>query len=152
MLIIFFVFYWISSIFIFLFKSGLYSKSTSVIQRFWKRTLYLFWSLELFLFFIYSWLVLISPSEVEWMFDQSQLFLSSYFNGLSFFNQILVTLVVLYIAVLLQYHITYTRSSIWLVMLLVLLFGVLLNDGSQTIITSLYYGNVSLGFSAGYQT
>lgn len=146
-LIAFFVFYWISSIFVFLFKSGLYSKTTSVIQRFWKRTLYLFWSLELFLFFIYSWLILISPSEVEWMFDNSQLYLSSYVKGSSFFSQILLTLTVLYLTSLIQYFLFYSKIEFYLLVLLVLLFSVLLNDGSQVIITSLYYGNVSVWFN-----
>lgn len=146
-LIAFFVFYWMSSIFIFLFKSGVYSKTTSVIQRFWKRTLYLFWSIELFLFFIYSWLILISPSEVEWMFHQSQLFHGSYVNGLSLFNQILITLSVIYVTTLIQYFMVYSKIEFLLLLLLCLLFTVLLSDGSQIIVSSLYYGNTSISFN-----
>jgi len=146
-LIVFFIFYWISSIFIFLFKSGLYSKTTSVIQRFWKRTLYLFWSLELFLFFIYSWLILIAPSEVEWFFDHSQLYLVAYVQGSSLFNQILTTLLIITVTVLSQYLISFVKIEFFLLILAYLLFKVLCNDGSQVIVSSLFYGNTSVWFN-----
>lgn len=146
-LIVFFIFYWVSSIFIFLFKSGLYSKTTSVIQRFWKRTLYLFWSLELFLFFIYSWLILIAPSEVEWFFDHSQLYLVAYVQGSSLFSQILTTLLIITVTVLSQYLVSFVKIEFFLLILAYLLFKVLCNDGSQVIVSSLFYGNTSVWFN-----
>lgn len=146
--IAFFVFYWVSSIFVFLFKSGVYSKATSVVQRFWKRTLYLFWSIEFFLFFIYGWLVLIAPSEVEWMFHQSQLFSGTYVEGSLLFSQILFTLSIIYVTTLVQYFMAYSKVELFLLSLLLLLFAVLIGDGSQIITLSLYYGGVSTNFNS----
>ena len=73
-----FVSYWTVSIFIFLFKKSLFATTTTIIQRYWKRALYLFWSLEIILFSIYFYLLLICPTEVEWLLDQPQLFNSDY--------------------------------------------------------------------------
>ena len=72
-LIIFFTFYWVFSIFIFLYKRGQYSIYVSSLQRFWKRTLYLFWVIELYLFGIFLFLIFISPNETYYLLDhQSQ--------------------------------------------------------------------------------
>lgn len=145
-IILFFIFYWVSSIFIFLFKSGIYT-TTSVIQRFWKRTLYLFWSVELFLFFIYSWLILIAPSEVEWLFDQSQLYRSDYIKGFGIFSQLLVTLTLLYLISWSQYNMGNIKFYFILLAVAALLWSVLYSDGSQVIISSLYYGDISIVYS-----
>lgn len=146
-IILFFVFYWTSSIFIFLFKTGVYT-TTSVIQRFWKRTLYLFWTLELFLFFIYTWLVLISPSEVEWLFDQSQLYSSNYIRGGGLFAPILLTMTILYLMVWSQYYLGSLKFYFILILVLFLLWSVLFSDGSQVIVTSLYYNDLSIIYNS----
>lgn len=60
--------YYLMITFVFLYKSIIYSRHTSLNLRFWKRAFYLFWSLEFFLFFIYIYLYVNSTFET-WMLD-----------------------------------------------------------------------------------
>ena len=85
--IIFFILFWLVSIFIFIAKRSKF-KFVVIDQRFWKRSLGLFWILEVSLFCIYIYLWLFSPSEYILGFDNSSLFIPnssdfvSYFKGL----------------------------------------------------------------------
>lgn len=81
------------------------------------------------------------------MFHQNQLFSGSYINGPAFFNQILMTLAVLYITTLVQYFMAYSKIEFYLLLLLCLLFAVLVSDGSQIIMSSLYYSSASVSYS-----
>jgi len=66
--------YWLLSTFTFFFKKYYYSKFTSANQKFWKRSLLLFWVLEFFLFSIFLFLTFNSSSESHYMLDNQQLF------------------------------------------------------------------------------
>lgn len=94
----FFIAYWLISVFVYLLKKAAYSTYTRIIQRFWKRALYLFWVLEISLFTIYMFLALISPQEVAYMLDNTQLFY--YYNNTfnTFFNNLLRLLFVVLLA------------------------------------------------------
>lgn len=81
----FFITYWFLSIFIYLYKKSQFGVFTRIIQRFWKRALWLFWLIELFLFFIYLFLAIISPQEVAYMLDNTQLILDYSLNLKNFF-------------------------------------------------------------------
>lgn len=74
--------YWLLSVFIFLIKKSLYGKFSSIIQRFWKRSLMLFWSIEIFLFCVYLFLICNSPEETFNVLDFSK-FNKSYIAYLS---------------------------------------------------------------------
>lgn len=74
----FFCLYWLWSVFLFLFKKERYGRFTTFAQRFWKRSFYLFWLLELFLFSFYIYLYFIAPSEVMYIFDERILLLPAY--------------------------------------------------------------------------
>lgn len=91
----FFIVYWVVSIFVYLYKKGQYGVYTRMIQRFWKRALWLFWLLELFLFFIFLYLALISPQEVGYMADLPNLVASHVFGLKSFFTTILYALIII---------------------------------------------------------
>lgn len=100
-----FMFYWFVSIFVYLYKKSQYGVYTRIIQRFWKRSLYLFWLIEVSLFCIYLFLTLISPQEVAYMLDENQLFF--FFNGgqISFFQSVLyVTILILLTNVYIMSH------------------------------------------------
>lgn len=84
-----FIAYWLVSIFTYLFKKARFGTFTRIIQRFWKRSLYLFWILEVGLFCIYLFLTIISPQEVSYMLDNQQLFFF-YNNNLNAFFQALL--------------------------------------------------------------
>lgn len=94
-----YTFLWLTSIFIFLVKRNLFHTNL-INQRFWKRTLGIFWSLEFFLFFIYLLLWFASPSEVIWGFDYYFLFLTFNINYLIFFKKILVLILLIFSAYL----------------------------------------------------
>lgn len=66
-----FVFYFFLNTWFYFYNIYRYSKYTSVIQRFWKRTYMLFWLIEFFLFAIYIYLYFISPSEGYYFYSSS---------------------------------------------------------------------------------
>ena len=91
----FFIAYWVISIFVYLYKKGQYGVFTRMLQRFWKRALWLFWLLELFLFFIYLFLAVISPQEVAYMLDNTQLVLDPTAHIKAFFVNTLNALIII---------------------------------------------------------
>lgn len=66
--------YWLFSTFVFFKKKYHWGRFTSANQRFWKRTLLIFWILEFFLFGIFLYLSLNSNSESYYMLDQIQIY------------------------------------------------------------------------------
>lgn len=144
-----FTLYWTCSIFIFLFKRSLYKSFTIVIQRYWKRTLYLFWILELYLFGIYVYLILVAPTEVEWLLDQPQLFTSKWWDGNIFFNKLLPVLCCILLVI--ECSFILLNGSMLLVYLLSLLITVSLllvifSDLTQTFLYSIYFSGLSWDF------
>lgn len=105
-MVMFLTYYWVISIFLFLFKKHEYSSYTTVIQRFWKRTLSLFWSLELFLFGIYLYLILLNAKEVSWLFDHQSLYQGAHIKPV-----FLQTSFILVLSILVTYYITLKNST-----------------------------------------
>lgn len=141
-----FAVYWVVSIFVFLFKRSLYTSYTVVIQRYWKRSLYLFWVLELFLFSIYVYLILVTPTEVEWLLDQPQLFHSNWWNGSLFFMKLIIVLAIILIAILLSYVLLNQNSLLMYTLILlntILLSVILFSDSAQTFMYSIFYSGIS---------
>jgi len=116
-----FMFYWLYSIFIFIAKHNKYAIYTNVAQRSWKRALALFWIVELFLFFIYMFMVVNHPVEIEWFLDQAQLFLNHYFNGVPFFKQLLTFLTLICVLTFSQYILTnFNKITMFLAFILLI--------------------------------
>ncbi len=67
----FFIYILISG-FIFFFKKYRFSKYTTAMNRFWRRTFSIFWLLEGFLFLIFLYLVLFSSQDPFFMYDNQQ--------------------------------------------------------------------------------
>lgn len=138
----FFIAYWVISIFVYLYKKGQYGVFTRVIQRFWKRALWLFWLLELFLFFIYLFLAIISPQEVAYMLDNTQLILDYTLNLKVFFSNILNALTIILLAnVQLLLHKTNTLRTVVSALIFVLLIRAVLEDLFQFYSINNYYTN-----------
>lgn len=72
-ILIIYLLYWYFSIFFFILKKSYLGKFSSIIQRFWKRTLMLFWSIEMFLFFIYLFLICNNSEESLYVLDNSKI-------------------------------------------------------------------------------
>lgn len=66
--------YWLLSTFIFFKKKYYWGKFTTANQRFWKRSLLLFWILEFFLFSIFLYLTCNANTESYYMLDQLQIY------------------------------------------------------------------------------
>lgn len=88
--------YWLISGFVYFIKKYQYSKFTSVIQRFWKRSYILFWVLETFLFLIYFYLTLNASEEPVYMYDQLKLYKTHFFSWRLFILKIIpvITLII----------------------------------------------------------
>jgi hypothetical protein len=141
-----FALYWTTSIFVFLFKRSLYKSFTVVIQRYWKRTLYLFWLLEFYLFGIFVYLILVSPTEVEWLLDQPQLFTSKWWDGNIFFKRLLPTLVIILLVIECSFILLYGNMLVLYVVSLlitVLLISISYSDFTQIFLYSIYYSGAS---------
>jgi hypothetical protein len=72
--------YWLLSGFVFFIKKYQYSKFTSVIQRFWKRTYILFWLIESGVFLVFFYLTLNAAEEPVYMYDQIKVFKTHLFS------------------------------------------------------------------------
>lgn len=143
----FFAFYWIFSIFIFLYKKSQYTIFTRIIQRFWKRSLYLFWLIEVFLFLIYLFLTLISPQEVLFMLDYNPLFYT-YINNLKlFFKNLFIILIIILLMNLLILNFKYNTIHFYIsFILLILLLIILQEDFYQFYYINQSYNNLKWTF------
>ncbi len=90
--------YWTFSTFVFFIKKYYWSRFTTANQRFWKRTLILFWILEFFLFFIFLYLTHNANTESVFMLDQIQIF-KQFLSPVNYFllNLSLITFIILYL-------------------------------------------------------
>lgn len=138
----FFIAYWLISIFTYLFKKARYGTFTRIIQRFWKRALYLFWLLEIGLFCIYLFLTIISPQEVSYMLDNQALFFSYLNNFKTFFQTLLKpTFILLLINIILLAHKYNTYKNILFIVITFLLLTALFDDFIQFYSINQHYLN-----------
>lgn len=139
--------YWLLSTFIFLFKKSQYTIYTRIIQRFWKRALYLFWILEVNLFLIYLYLTLISPQESLYMMDYAYLYNQYIFQLKSFFNLILTLVTILLISnitiLLYKYN---SFNSVFIIILSILLLTILYEDSVQFYYINQLYTNLQWSY------
>jgi len=114
--------YWFISIFIFLVKKNYLSKYTSLIQRFWKRSLYLFWLIEVFLFFIYVFLIMNTPEENFYMLDSNRLNRSYLSELKDFFVKLIILFYFTIYLVFLLFFIKFSNKIKFIYLFIVLWF------------------------------
>lgn len=90
-LIIMFV-YWFFSGFVFFIKKYQYSKFTSIIQRFWKRSYILFWLIESCIFVCFFYLTLNASEEPTYMYDQIKVYKLHLFSWRVFILKLIPTI------------------------------------------------------------
>ena len=91
----FFFIYLLLSGFVFFLKRYNFSKFTTVISRFWKRSFNLFWLLEGFIFVCFIYLTLNSSSEITYFYDYQSLFKTHLFSfRIFFFKLLLITAII----------------------------------------------------------
>lgn len=133
--------YWLISTFIFLFKKAQYTSFTRIIQRFWKRSLYLFWLLEVVLFSIYLFLTLIAPQEYLFV-DMVSLHYNYVYNLLPFFKNIFLVVVLILSLNLNILLFKYNVSRVVIqTIILVLFLNILQDDFIQFFLINQYYTN-----------
>lgn len=136
----FFIAYWLVSIFTYLLKKSRFGVFTRMIQRFWKRALYLFWILEVGLFCIYLFLTVISPQEVAYMLDNQQLFFFYNNNFNAFFISLLKPLTIILLGnIYLLCHKYNTASGPLVAVLALLLINSLYDDFVQFFAINQHY-------------
>lgn len=67
-----FILYFFINIWFYFYNIYSFSKYTSSVQRFWKRTFMLFWVIEFFLFSIFLYLLFISPEEPYYTYSSTK--------------------------------------------------------------------------------
>lgn len=146
-LILFYIYYWLNSTFMFLYKKSQFSIYVTSIQRFWKRSLNLFWLIEFFLFSIYLYLFLISPQEVMYMHDNLSATFSYLFNLTNFFNNLLILLLIILVSNVLLLFIKFdSLKYLILVIIFSLLIFALQNDFFQYFAVTQFYNNINWVF------
>lgn len=138
----FFLGYWLLSIFIYLYKKAQYTTYTRIIQRFWKRALYLFWIIEFYLFFIFLFLTLITPQEVMYLLDNIWQYFS-FTNKLKpfFINILNILFIILLFNVVLVSRKYKTNSHTMNLIILLLVLFILQDDFTQFYSINQYYNN-----------
>ena len=137
--------YWLMSGFVFFIKKYQYSKFTSVIQRFWKRTYILFWLIESGVFITFFYLTLNASEEPTYMYDQMKLYKTHLFSWRWFLVKLIpmTTLIIIgYFAQLsLKWNIFSKQSSIFLALTLIITYLVWL-EFYQFFHVVNFYGNL----------
>ena len=141
--------YWLLSGFVFFVKKYQFSRFTSVIQRFWRRSYILFWLIEGGLLLVFFYLTINSSQESFYMFDQGYFFKTHLFSWKLFvFKCILVVSLIIYSYLLLLNlkWSTYNKNILNLVFLTALLIYFVWIEFYQIYWVSNFYANFSWTF------
>lgn len=148
-LAVFMILYWLLSGFVFFFKKYQYSKYTSAIQRFWRRSYILFWLLESCLLLVFIYLTFIASQESFYMFDTIQIYKTHLFSWRFFFFKIfpLVLLIVLaYFFLLNLKWNTFSKHSSWLLIFTIILTYLIWIEFYQFFHIVNFYGNLTWNY------
>lgn len=142
-------FYWLISGFVFFIKKYQFSKFTSALQRFWKRSFIIFWVLEINLFLIYIYFMLNANYEPFYMYDNAEMFkthlLSWRFFIIRLFILVILLVLSLYSLLKLKYLIFSKINIIFLAITICLLYVLWIEFYQFQHLLS-YYGFVQWNF------
>lgn len=137
--------YWLMSGFVFFIKKYQYSKFTSVIQRFWKRTYILFWLIESGVFATFFYLTLNASEEPTYMYDQLKLYKTHLFSWRWFLIKLIPMLSLIIIGYFTQLSLKWNlfskQSSLLLLLTLIIVYLVWL-EFYQFFHVINFYGNL----------
>jgi hypothetical protein len=138
--------YWLLSGFVFFIKKYQFSKFTSVIQRFWKRSFILFWLIEGGVFLCFFYLTMNASEEPVYMYDQMKIYKQHLFSWrwflLKLIPSVLVILLTYYLQLMLKWNVFYKQSSIVLTITIILLY-ILWLEFYQFFHIINFYGNLN---------
>jgi len=141
--------YWIISGFVFFVKKYQFSRYTSVVQRFWRRSYILFWLIESGLLLVFFYLMVNSSQESFYMFDQGFFLKTHLFSWKLFlFKCILVVSLITYSYLLLLNlkWSTFNKNIFNLTILTVLLLYLVWTEFYQIYWVSNFYANFSWSY------
>jgi len=137
-------FYWLISGFVFFIKKYQYSKFTTVIQRFWKRTFIIFWMIEGSLFVCFFYLVLNAPEEPLYMYDQIKIYKTHFFSWRWFLVKLIPSVLLILLGFYLQMLVRwglFTRQSPILMIITLIIVYIFWVEFYQFLHVVSYYGN-----------
>jgi len=108
------MFYLLISGFVFFIKRYQYRLYTSVIQRFWRRTLILFWVIEATTFITFFYLTINASQEPVYMYDNSQLYKTHFYSWRYFLLKIIPNTIIIILTYFLLLSLkwnTFSKSS-----------------------------------------
>lgn len=108
------MFYLLISGFVFFIKKYQYRLYTSVIQRFWRRTLIIFWAIEAGLFITFLYLILNANQEPVYVYDNVQLYKTHFYSWRYFLPKVFLSallVVLVYILLLSLKWNTFTKTN-----------------------------------------
>lgn len=118
--------YWLMSGFVFFIKKYQYSKFTSVIQRFWKRSYVLFWMIETFVFLIFFYWTLNASEEPVYMYDQMKLYKTHLFSWRWFLIKLLPSIFLIllgyYLLLNMRWGLFFKQSTLVFLLTLMLIY------------------------------
>lgn len=148
-------FYWLVSGFVFFIKKYQFSKFTSSIQRFWRRSFIIFWGIESFLFLFFFFYVLNASSEPSYVYDFIQLNKTHLFSWKFFLIKLIPTsflIIFTYILMFLLKNNTYTKYLLFLGLNTFILTYVIWLEFYQFFYTITWYGDLSWIFDFSERT
>ena len=141
--------YWLLSGFVFFIKKYQYSRYTSVIQRFWRRSYILFWLIESCLLIVFFYLTLNSSQESLYMLDQIQIFKSHLFSWRFFLPKLFLVSFLVILGYILSLNIKwniFNKNLTIIFFITILLLYLLWSEFYQIYHVSNFYSNLFWSF------
>lgn len=136
--------YWLLSGFVFFVKKYQFSRYTSVIQRFWRRSYILFWLIESCLLLVFFYLMVNSSQESFYMFDQGYFLKTHLFSWKLFLFKCIIVVSLItysYLFLLNLKWTTFNKNILGLALLTVLLLYLVWTEFYQIYWVSNFYAN-----------
>lgn len=108
------MFYLLISGFVFFIKKYQYRLYTSVIQRFWRRTLFIFWAIEGSLFTVFVYLIFNASQEPVYVYDNIQIYKTHFYSWRYFLIKIILSTIIILLTYILLLSIkwnTFTKTN-----------------------------------------
>nr|YP_004841740.1 Ymf68 [Ichthyophthirius multifiliis]AEL89282.1 Ymf68 [Ichthyophthirius multifiliis] len=143
--------YWLISGFVYFFKKYQYSKFTTSLQRFWKRTYILFWLIESCIFITFFYLTLNSSSEPFYMYDQIKIYKTHLFSWRLFLIKLIPVVFIILLGYFLQINLkwnTYNKNIIFIILITLILLYILWVEFYQIFHIINFYSNINWIFDS----
>lgn len=143
-IMLFGIFYWLFSGFVFFLKKYQYRYFTASLQRFWKRCYAIFWMLELFTLSVFLYFTMMASQEPFYMYDNAQIFKTHLFSWRYFMLKMFpVTLLIMltYFVIMTTKWTTISKTDLFLTLITLLLVYISWLEFYQFFHVISYYGN-----------